>query len=68
MAAVGNMNIIPLFVKAKKPEQLIVQMHTNNVKHGIQFNYQITHDGKNWFAWYNADLIEQVKKQRNGLK
>lgn len=27
-------------------------MLSNNVKLGFQFDYQIVHDGKAWFAWF----------------
>lgn len=68
MSSVGNMNSVPLFVKAKKPEQLIVEMHRNNTKRGKQYDYKIVHDGKLWYAWYTADLLEELKAQRNERK
>lgn len=61
MADVGNMNRVPLFLKAKKPEQLIALMHKNNAKRGKEFQYQIVHDGKDWFAWYYQNLIDDLK-------
>jgi hypothetical protein len=27
-------------------------MLSNNMKYGMQFDYQIVHDGKSWFAWF----------------
>lgn len=59
------MHVVPLFIKAKKPEQLIVLMHSNNKKHGKQFNYQIIYDNKFWFAWYSSDLLDELKQARN---
>jgi hypothetical protein len=34
-------------------------MLKNNLKRGMQFNYQIVHDGKHWYAWF---YIEQDQK------
>ena len=68
MADIGNLHRVPLFVKAKKPEQLVVLMHKNNMKHGKEYNYTITHDGSNWFGWYNEDLMRVIKNKRNKAK
>lgn len=48
----GNSSRAPNFLKAASPQGLVRLMLSNNVKLGMQFNYQIVHDGKSWFAWY----------------
>lgn len=68
MANIGDMNIVPLFVKAKKPEQLIAAMHQNNVRHGTQFKYQIVHDGKHFFAWYYKDVVAELRSRERNPK
>jgi hypothetical protein len=56
----GNSNRSPSFVKAASPSGLVRQMLSNNVKFAMQFDYQIVHDGKTWFAWF---YIIQDKKE-----
>lgn len=43
------------YLKAKTPESLKRLMLDNNVKRQHYFDYQIIHDGQNWFAWYEWD-------------
>jgi hypothetical protein len=56
----GNSNRVPSFLKATSPQGLVRLMLSNNVKLGMQFEYQIVHDGKSWFAWF---YILQDKKE-----
>lgn len=48
----GNSSRAPNFLKAASPQGLVRLMLSNNVKLGFQFDYQIVHDGKAWFAWF----------------
>lgn len=48
----GNSQRIPDFIKATSPQGLVRLMLENNLKRSTQFEYQIVHDGKSWFAWY----------------
>ena len=48
----GNSRRIPSYVKAASPSGLVRQMYLNNLKYSTQFEYQIVHDGKAWFAWF----------------
>lgn len=44
--------LVPQFLKAASPNGLVRLMLQNNLKRHTQFEYQIIHDGKSWFAWY----------------
>jgi hypothetical protein len=46
---------IKYYLKSKSPESLKVLMLKNNVEKQHYFDYQIIHDGSNWFAWYEWD-------------
>ena len=48
----GNSNRAPKYLKASSPKGLESLMLSNNIKLGMQFDYQIVHDGKSWFAWF----------------
>lgn len=48
----GNSRRVPNFLKAASPQGLVRLMLSNNIKLGMQFDYQIVHDGKSWFAWF----------------
>lgn len=48
----GNSQRSPSFLKATSPQGLVRLMLSNNIKLGMQFDYQIVHDGKSWFAWF----------------
>lgn len=46
---------IKFYLKSKSPETLKVLMLRNNVEKKHYFDYNIIHDGNNWFAWYEWD-------------
>jgi hypothetical protein len=48
----GNSLRAPNYLKATSPQGLVRLMLSNNSKQGMQFDYQIVHDGKSWFAWF----------------
>lgn len=52
----GNSRRLPQFVKAASAPALVRLMLSNNLKHGTQFDYQIMHDGKNFYAWFMVIL------------
>lgn len=53
---VGNSRRIPNYVRGRSPEGLRRAMLQNNLKRGMEYNYQIVHDGKEWFAWYREEV------------
>ena len=61
----GNVTRIPHFVSAKTPKKLQEKMFVNNIEHQMEFLYDITHDGKQWVAWYykpvNSSIEELVR-------
>lgn len=63
----GNSRRIPRFLKAASPNGLVRLMLSNNVKSGVQFEYQIVHDGKAWFAWYYV-LLEAKEALSDALQ
>jgi hypothetical protein len=48
----GNSKRIPQFLKAASAPALVRLMLSNNLKNGMQFDYQIMHDGKSFYAWF----------------
>lgn len=55
---------IAMFVKAKTPEELMLEMVKNNNRNGITFKYHsIQHVNKYWYAWYDGDATLMFKKQ-----
>ncbi len=63
----GNSQRVPSFIKAASPSGLVRLMLLNNVKRGMQFEYQIVHDGKSWFAWYYI-LQDQKEALSNAVQ
>lgn len=62
----GNNNTLPNFIKARNAKALRVAMIKNNVRLNMSYvAYQIQHDGKSWYAWYNEPIWEneQLKKE-----
>ncbi|PJB54244.1 MAG: hypothetical protein CO099_02625 [Bdellovibrio sp. CG_4_9_14_3_um_filter_39_7] len=53
---------IKRYLKAKTERGLERQMLANNVNRSSYHNYQIVHDGKSWFAWYDCDLSGMANK------
>lgn len=64
----GNSKRSPSFLKAASPQGLVRLMLSNNIKLGMQFDYQIVHDGKSWFAWFYIiqDQKEALSEALNG--
>lgn len=56
----ASSRIVPQFLKAASAPALVRLMLSNNLKHGMQFEYNIMHDGKHFYAWYM--LILDAKK------
>ena len=65
MSATGNVNVIPVCLKAKTVTKLIESMHRNNRLRSIQFKYNIMHDGTQYIAWYYIDIIEELRRTSN---
>jgi hypothetical protein len=56
----GNPRRIPQFVSASNPKTLMRAMLSNNFKANAEYQYfDITFDGKRWFAWYYKDFSDQ---------
>lgn len=54
--------IIPHFLKARTPGGLRRLMLRNNIKRQMIFDYQIIHDGQQWFAWFQDDVFHTQKE------
>lgn len=55
---------VAMFVKAKTPEDLILEMIKNNNKGGITYKYHsIIYVNKMWYAWYNGDSTKMFKNK-----
>lgn len=55
----ANLNAINVFLKSKTPKGLIEIQLLNNHLNNMQFTYTIpTHDGKDWYVWFFADVTE----------
>ncbi len=54
------------YLKAKSPENLKMLMLKNSLKMQTYHDYVITHDGSNWYAWFEIDaefiLEKEVKR------
>jgi hypothetical protein len=46
------------YVRAKTPEALKAKCLANSVTKGFYYKYNVVHDGKEWFAWYEEDASE----------
>lgn len=55
------------YLKAKSPDALRLLMLANNMRRGAYHEYRVTHDGKDWFAWYETESSDLVKKQYEAL-
>lgn len=56
----GNSNRVPHFVSAMTPKKLQQEMLRVNTEGHMQYNWQITHDGKKWVAWYYAVINDDI--------
>lgn len=53
------------YIKAKTPEGLRMLCMKNSISRGYYFKYNVIFDGKNWFAWYEEDVAQQLE---DGIK
>lgn len=53
----------PRFLKAMSPKGLERAMLLNNIKRKSWHKYDIIFDGKNWIAWYYADLSGELNQE-----
>jgi hypothetical protein len=51
-------NHTPRYLKAKTAKGLEREMLKNNIARKGWHQYQISHDGKEWFAWYYVDISQ----------
>ncbi len=63
------------YLKAKTPEGIKQLMMKNNVEKRYYFDYDLIHDGSNWFAWYEWDIdslipgvINEIDNQGSGVR
>jgi hypothetical protein len=62
-----NTNLIPFFLEANSPIELVRLMFENNVKRGAYHQYfDIQNVNGKWFAWFNV-RIEDIG-ELNGRK
>jgi excinuclease UvrABC nuclease subunit len=60
---------IPLSVRAKTPEELSIACLENNLKYETEFHYfQIMKEGKEWIAWFYAELEKYPILKRTNIK
>lgn len=52
----------PKFVRGSSPEDLMKAMIRNNLTNAYEYSYfDIGMQGKEWFAWYLADVSNLIK-------
>lgn len=51
------------YLKAKSPENLKMLMLKNSLKMQTYHDYVITHDGSNWYAWFEIDAESILEKE-----
>ncbi len=62
-----KISIIPVFIRAKSPEELVQKMMMTNEANQKKYNYMNPiKDGKGWVVWYYADPF--TDKHIDGLK
>lgn len=44
------------YIKASTPDKLIEMQLKNNMLLGASFDYEIMKSGKDWYAWFEADI------------
>jgi hypothetical protein len=60
---------VPLSLSAKTPDELTLKCLENNLRHGAEFHYfQIMNVGKQWMAWYYAELDKYPILKRKKLE
>ncbi len=57
----GNSNRVPHFVKAMSPVKLQEKMIKVNTENNREHKWQITHDGRQWVAWYYKIMHDDIK-------
>jgi hypothetical protein len=63
--SVGS-NVVPQFVKARTPEQLIRKMAATSARRGTHIPYfDIQKEDGQWYAWYNTELKLNLNKGDN---
>lgn len=64
-----GVNVVPHFVKAKTPEQLIKKMSFLSMKRGTHIPYfDIQKQDGQWFAWYMTEIkLNIIKGDDNGF-
>lgn len=60
-----GVNVVPHFIKAKTPEQLVRKMAAIAARRGthIPFHDIQKQDGQ-WFAWYNKEMKTNFSKEK----
>jgi hypothetical protein len=58
-------NHTPKYLKARTAKGLEREMLKNNIARKEWHQYQVVHDGKEWFAWYYVDMPQE--KELEGL-
>lgn len=59
-----NLNKIKLFIKAKTEDQLVVLQWANNQRHDTMFEYDVMWNGKEYVAWFTADITKIRERSR----
>jgi hypothetical protein len=58
-----DLTVIPRSLKAKSADELTAKMLALNISDGINYKYQINHDGKDWYAWYLKDGQDLIRER-----
>lgn len=51
------------YIKAKSAEALKILMIRNNLKTNSYHDYRIIFDGQNWYAWFEFNASDLIKKE-----
>lgn len=59
---------IPISLRAKTPDDLSRLILLNQQVNDTEWEYQIIHDGKEYVAFFRADIIEWIDPMKEGIK
>lgn len=63
----ASSKIIPHFISASSPRDLMRKMFLTNVRDSAQHVYHIVKDGTKWVAWYDRVLDIDIKVKDNAV-
>jgi len=57
-------NHTPFYIKAKSAKGLQDKMLQNNLRRKGWHQYQVLHDGKDWYAWFYVDVVNEIANEK----